>query len=331
MPREEAGVPTVIKSKIMISTLKSALFISYCSRKKVLALWAVMDIGTNSSRLLVADCEQKTGKIKAVKRALQITRIGAGMNEENRLISLEAMTRTVQALMGFSLVIKQYPVKKVFLLATQAVREADNQEELVEKIKTSLGWNLQIISGEEEARLSYLGAVQGLVTKGVPVVIDIGGGSTEFILQGEKQDFQIRSFPLGALRVWENPLADEKIQELLQKGLQKISFPSSISLVGVGGTVTTVAALKLALVNYDAEKVQGLKLTISEIKAFYEKLKVMQPGERLRVPGITPGREDIIVSGLQILINLMSCCGKKEIIVSEQDLLYGVICAKGLN
>jgi exopolyphosphatase/guanosine-5'-triphosphate,3'-diphosphate pyrophosphatase len=294
-------------------------------------LWAVMDIGTNSSRLLVADCEQKTGKIKAVKRALRITRIGAGMNEENRLISWEAMTRTVRALVDFSLLIKQYPVKRTFLLATQAVREADNQEELRDKIKTSLDWNLRIISGEEEARLSYLGAVQGLVTEGVPVVLDIGGGSTEFILQGEKQDFQIISLPLGALRLWENPLVDEKIQELLQKELQKISFPPLISLIGVGGTITTAAALKLALVEYDAEKVQGLKLSITEIKAFYEKLKVMSPKERLQAPGITAGREDIIVSGLQILINLMSCCGQKKIIVSEQDLLYGVICAKGLN
>jgi exopolyphosphatase/guanosine-5'-triphosphate,3'-diphosphate pyrophosphatase len=302
-----------------------------CPGKKVSVLWAVMDIGTNSCRLLVANYDRETGKIKAVKRALRVTRIGAGMNKENRLISSEALARTLQALEGFSLLLKQYPLKKVFLLATQAVREAENQEELRGIIKTSLGWNLRIISGEEEARLSYLGAVQGVEMKGVPAVIDIGGGSTEFVLAGEKQDLQIRSLPLGALRLWENPLVDEKVQLLLHQELPKISFPPAFSLVGVGGTITTTAALKLALVHYDAVKVQGLKLSISEIKSFYERLKAMKPKERLQVPGITLGREDIIVPGLQILLNLLSYCGQKEIIVSEQDLLYGVIYAQGLN
>lgn len=294
-------------------------------------LWAVMDIGTNSSRLLVADYEKETGRIITVERALQTTRIGAGMNESNRVISPEAIKRTLQALAGFSSLIKQYQVEKLYLLATQAVREACNQAELSGKIKTSLGWELRIISGEEEARLSYLGAVQGLAAEDVPVVIDIGGGSTEFIWRENKQKFQVLSLPLGALRLWENSLSDEKILALLEKGLQKFSLPAAVSLVGVGGTVTTTAAVRLALASYDAKKVQGLKLSKSEIKSLYDKLKGMQPRERLQVPGITLGREDIIIPGLQILINIMTYWGKTQITVSDQDLLYGVIFANGLD
>lgn len=284
-----------------------------------------MDIGTNSSRLLIADYEIKTGKIRTVKRALRITRIGEGMNEKNRLMSSPAMQRTLQALAEFSLIIKQYPVKKVCLLATQAVREADNQVELREKIKVGLGWDLRIISGEEEACLSYLGAVQGLKLRGIPVVIDIGGGSTEFIFGEEKQNFRVLSLALGALRLWENPLPDEKIQDLLSRRLSTFSLPRNISLVGVGGTVTTVAAVQLMLENYEAEKVQGLKLSLAGITDLYEKLKVMPTMERLQVPGITLGREDIIVPGLQILINIMNYGGETQIMVSDQDLLYGVI------
>ena len=293
----------------------------------VLALWAVMDIGTNSSRLLLAEYNRKSGKLQTVRRELRTTRIGFGMKNGNSYLSPEAINRTLQALADFSAVLKNYPVEKVVLLATQAVRGARNQGEFVEKIKVRLGWDLQIISGEEEARLSYLGAMQGLTVTGVPVVIDIGGGSTEVIGKEEngQETYQVHSLPLGALYLWENPLSEEKIQRSLAEGLADFSWPGEVSLVGVGGTVTTVAAVQLGLVHYAAEKVQGLKLSLTELRALYEKLKEMPPKARLQVAGITSGREDIIVAGMQILISIMAYWQVQQITVSDQDLLQGAI------
>lgn len=288
-------------------------------------MWAVMDIGTNSSRLLIADDGGEAGQLRVVERALQITRIGEGMTEQNRKISFEAMERTLRTLENYAQIIARYPVEKVRLIATQAVREADNKEELVEKVKARLGWQLEIVPGEYEARLSYLGAVQGVKIEGVPLVIDIGGGSTEFMVKTEKGEFQVCSLPLGALRLMENPICDEKVQEALDKGLQNFTIPSETKLMGVGGTATTTAAVKLALVHYAADQVQGLKLDFTEIIAIHQSLKSKKPAERLKVPGITPGREDIIIPGLQILLSIMRFFRRRDLIVSDQDLLHGLI------
>lgn len=293
-------------------------------------MWAVMDIGTNSSRLLIAEYNCESRRIKPIKRVLRTTRIGLGMKAGKRSINPEAITRTLQALQEFASIIKQYPVKKLSLMATQAVREACNQEELATRIKAERGWDLQIISGEQEAIFSYVGALVGLETEslGASLVMDIGGGSTEFIINvaGKGNDsYQMQSIPLGALRLWENPCTNEQIQSLLAEELQGFILPESFSIVGVGGTVTTVAAVKLGLVNYDAERIQGFKLSLSEITALYHQLKDMQPEERLHVPGITKGREDIIIYGLQILINIMDYWKIAQITVSDHDLLYGVI------
>ncbi len=298
-------------------------------------MWAVMDIGTNSTRLLMADYFQETGCMRSVKRSLKITRIGEGMNEKNRIISRAAIERTIVALEGFAKIIAVYPVEKIRLVATQAVREAANQDELEERIKERLGWTLEVISGDEEARLSYCGAVQGLRAVRSPLVVDIGGGSTEFLVAkvtGEERDkdskLQARSLPIGALRLFENRLSDAELQSILAKGLAGFLVHSEAALVVVGGTATTLAAVKLGLVSYEAEKVQGLTLPLAEIKEIYQRLQAMRAAERLQVAGVTPGREDIIIPGLQILLAVMSFFGKTDLTVSDQDLLQGVILAE---
>jgi exopolyphosphatase/guanosine-5'-triphosphate,3'-diphosphate pyrophosphatase len=307
-------------------------------------MWAVMDIGTNSTRLLVAEYDKQTGQLQVLKRALKITRIGEGMSADNRTMSSRAIERTIRALEGFAEMIAAYsPVDRVRLVATQAVREAVNQDELVKKIKERLGWVLEVIPGEEEAKLSYQGAVQGLKTASPSLVVDIGGGSTEFLLGGERYPeeekqaelygriklgegrLQVCSLPLGALRLLENPVSNTEIAKFLVKGLKNFFLPMELSLVAVGGTATTLAAVKLGLVSYDAEKVQGLTLELSEIKHIYEQLQALQPIERLQVPGITPGREDIIIPGLQILLCIMGFLQSTSVTISDQDLLQGLI------
>ena len=288
-------------------------------------MWAVMDIGTNSCRLLLADCEEKTQRIQVFEKALIITRIGEGMNTANRFISSVAMERTIQALKKFSDIIGSYHIENVRIVATQAVREALNKEELVNKIGIMFGWQLEIIQGKYEAELSYLGATYELKSSVPPLIIDIGGGSTEFIYKGKKQDVYVMSLPFGALRILENPINDEEMIELLTKGLGDASKFRDAPLVAVGGTVTTIAAVKLELVNYDANKVQGLKINIKEIMNIFKALSSIKPNERLEIPGITGGREDIIISGMQILINIMKYLKRNELIISDYDLLQGLI------
>lgn len=298
---------------------------------------AVMDIGTNSTRLLLADYDGTTGQLHPLKRGLKITRIGEGMHEKNRVMSQLAMGRTIAALEDFAGIITAYPVEKIRLVATQAVREAANQAELKERIKERLGWTLEVISGAEEAKLSYRGAVQGLKAVRSPLVVDIGGGSTEFLVaqddgaQGSNaamekdRRLQARSLPLGALRLLEHPLSDTALQRILAQGLASFLISSEAPLVVVGGTATTLAAVKLGLLSYDAEKVQGLTISFTTLQEIVQRLEAMEPSERLKVPGITSGREDIIVPGLQILRAVMTYFGRAELTVSDQDLLHGLI------
>jgi exopolyphosphatase/guanosine-5'-triphosphate,3'-diphosphate pyrophosphatase len=293
--------------------------------RRCIEMWVTMDIGTNSCRLLIAEYDEVSGDVKVFERAIGITRIGEGMNNHNKVISGNSMERTLSALEAFSRIIGKYSVDRLRIVGTQAVREADNKEELVKEIKTRLGWELEIIPGDYEARLSYQGAVRGIKEEGVPVVIDIGGGSTEFIYAKNKREVQAISLPLGALRLLENTQSDKEILEKLDNGLKKFEIPEGAFLVAVGGTATTLGAVKLELGNYDAEKVQGLKISISEIMDTYKSLDSRTDAERLEIPGISPGREDIIIPGLRILINIMTLFNMKVMTISDHDLLFGLI------
>lgn len=287
-------------------------------------IWASMDIGTNSCRLLLAQ-EDSCGGIKVLRRMLRTTRIGQGINQDMRLINEKAKERTLQALGEFAQTISAYPEAKIRLIATQAVRMAENSAELVREIWDKLGWELEIVSGQREALLSYLGALNGLSRLNRPLVVDIGGGSTEFIAKTNEGAVAAISLPLGALRLLESPLNRCEISEFINTGLNGMPFDKNDNLVGVGGTCTTAAAAFLGLYEYDALKVQGCKLTLSAVEELYNKLKNFSPAERLAVPGIFPGREDIIVYGLEILLAVMDYFGSTEITVSDQDLLYGLI------
>lgn len=304
-----------------------------------LEMWAVMDIGTNSCRLLMARLGAG-GKVETVCRLLRTTRIGAGMNQENKSIHAGALARTMEALAEFSREIKRIPIPaEVILVGTQAVREAENRQRVIDTIKAVLGWQLEVLSGEREAWLSYLGAVQELPEKD-PLVIDIGGGSTELVRRREEGGLQVVSLPLGALRLYEKPQSHIEISAFLARAIGAKHGSAwtgnkrhdwndpGVPLVGVGGTCTTAAAVKLALQAYDPDLVQGYRMTAEDIRCIYQKLESLRAEERLKVAGIFPGREDIILPGLQILLNIMTFLAKTEITISDHDLLYGLIYEK---
>lgn len=289
-------------------------------------MYAAMDIGTNSCRLLLASVNT-LGEIKIEEQHLRTTRIGAGMGTE-RLLKPDAIERTLSALEEFAEIIGRYRVQQLVLVATQAVRSAENQNRLVQAVKDRLNWDLQIISGEREAWLSYWGATSDLKEKPNPLVIDIGGGSTEFIGLNSEKQVSVLSIPLGALKLLENPLSDKELARVVTEALQVFKSKEdspSYTLVGVGGTCTTLAAVDLGLREYDREKVQGHRIDGSRIKDIYEMLAALTVPERLKLAGIYPGREDLIIPGLQILLAIVKYFNSNSVLISDRDLLWALV------
>jgi exopolyphosphatase/guanosine-5'-triphosphate,3'-diphosphate pyrophosphatase len=294
---------------------------------------AAMDIGTNSTRLLIATPE------KIIHQETTITRIGEGL-KEHQLIQDEPLARTIRVLKKYKETLVNYGLDNPgshFLVATSAMRDALNKDEVVAKIKTETGFRVEIISGEREAELSYLGATGDF--PGRNIVIDIGGGSTEVIFQEKNLDdnsqlpnFQsgrtvFTSTNLGGVRLKEDPglCKKEKIVELFAERIPSNKNFQDSRLIGVGGTITTIAAVKLALDEYQWEKIHGLKMNLDEIKSIHEKLKALPLDERKKVPGLQPERADIIIYGTKILITFMEEYDFREITASDKDLLFALI------
>ncbi len=290
-------------------------------------MWAAMDIGTNSCRLLIAN-PTRSGKLNTVVKLLRTTRIGQGLCPQENFLRQEAMDRTLEALREYDSVIRKYPVAEIQLIATQAVREAENGNSLVGVIKERFGWELQIVSGRREAWLSYLGASGGLTEADNPLIVDIGGGSTELIVMDRANRLKAVSIPLGALKLYEKPLADKELKRLFADKIKDFPQDPGIRIVGVGGTCTSIAAILLALKVYDAQKVQGFTMSADDIRNVYRKLINLQPLERLTIAGVYPGREDIITEGIRILLTILAIFRKKDILVSDQDLLQGLMYEK---
>lgn len=280
---------------------------------------AAMDIGTNSTRLLIGTPE------KIIHQETTITRIGEGL-KEHQLIQDEPLARTIRVLKKYKETLVNYGLDNPgshFLVATSAMRDALNKDEVVAKIKAETGFQVEIISGEREAELSYLGATGDF--PGRNIVIDIGGGSTEVIFQEEKTVFT--STNLGGVRLKEDPelCKKEKISELFAEKIPSNKNFQDSRLIGVGGTITTIAAVKLALIEYQWEKIHGLKMTLDEIKSIHEKLKALPLDERKKVPGLQPERADIIIYGTKILITFMEEYDFREITASDKDLLFALV------
>ncbi len=282
---------------------------------------AAMDIGTNSTRLLIATPE------KIIHQETNITRIGEGLKEHN-LIQDIPLSRTIKVLKKYKEKISEYKIEggDYFLVATSAMRDAVNSKEVVERIKNETGLNVEVITGEREAELSYLGATGDFPGKNV--VIDIGGGSSEVIFEDDPtHKLTYTSTNLGGVRLKENLelQQEEKIKELFAEKIPSIQKLKRTSLIGVGGTITTIASIKLGMTEYQWEKVHGLTLKLDEIKEIHNKLEKLSLEERKKVPGLQPERADIIVYGTKILITFMEEYGYDKIITSDKDLLFALI------
>jgi exopolyphosphatase/guanosine-5'-triphosphate,3'-diphosphate pyrophosphatase len=282
---------------------------------------AVIDIGTNSTRLLIADVENQSG-VRALHTALVTTRLGEGIGQA-RLLS-PAIDRTLAAVEDYLTIISRWQVERIIAVATSAVRDAVNREDFLTVAHRRTGLQVKILSGEEEAGYSYRGVLSGLaVNRRRTVVMDLGGGSTEFTwLRGGR--ICCRSVGVGAVRVTEGSFSDDWILSLLSCVLDEVREVSPMILIGVGGTVTTIAAMAMSLKVYDPVMIHGFTLTAGQVEDVLALLMTTPLEERRRLPGVQPEPADIIVAGVRIVQLVMQNLGLTDLKVSEADIMYGL-------
>ncbi|MGI6488228.1 MAG: Ppx/GppA family phosphatase [Syntrophomonadaceae bacterium] len=280
---------------------------------------AAVDVGTNSCRLLIA--EAIGGKLSTILKETVTTRLGEGQQDSGWLRP-SAINRTLDCLLDFQALIKAHRVSAYRIIATSAVREAANREDF-QAIIEEAGIKLDIVDGKEEALLSHLGVERSLQFSQPPLVIDVGGGSTEFICPGDP--FTVKTLPVGAVKATEGDWSAGEIWSKLREGLALREEIRDHPMVMVGGTPTTLVAIKESLAEYDAEMVHGHILTRPEVEDLYAMLDGMPLNLRRRLPGLQPERADIVVKGTLIILLIMEGLQKKEITVSESDLLEGII------
>ncbi len=298
---------------------------------------AAIDIGTNSTRLLVA---HKRGDCwKPLCRGLRITRLGEGLSRTGRL-SPEAMGRTVSAVVEFMHRAQACGAEFLEIAATFAARQAENGEQLQQRLAAQ-GLGVRVLTGEEEAALSFRGVVTALSPRnpGPILVVDVGGGSTELIRGCDARLEDWFSLPVGAVTLAErlpapNGVLSPELQQKMSREVERVlemgmtaawDEPARSSVVGVGGTATSLVAICLELDSYDPEKVHGFSLTLEELQSLRQKLAVLTDQQRCQVPGLQPERADIIVPGAVIIERLLQRLGGRELMVSEGDLLLGLL------
>jgi len=290
---------------------------------------AAGDIGTNSTRLLVADVVG--GRVEALDRRVVVTGLGAGVDHAGRL-SEAGIARTLEVLASYRAALQRAGVAAFRMVATAAVRAAGDREEFLDRAEAALGARPEVIGGEEEAVLGFEGAIGG-ITAGTPfLVIDVGGGSTEFVFGGGAPEV-VASIDLGSRRVTErflphHPCRPGELAEARRAaaaaftGVVLPGLPSTV--VGVGGTFTSQAALHLGLKVYDSARVHGTVVTQVALDSLAERLATMSLEEIAGLPSLDPARAPVLLGGAVVTAEALRCSGRPEVVVSEADLLDGI-------
>jgi exopolyphosphatase/guanosine-5'-triphosphate,3'-diphosphate pyrophosphatase len=290
---------------------------------------AAVDLGTNSTRLLVADVEGE--RLEELARELTITRLGEGVDERRRLLPVP-IARVRNCLAEYRRTVEELGASRTLAIATSAVRDAENGEAFLGEIEWSYGFVTRLLDGGEEAALMYRGVAAGRPPLDGTLIVDIGGGSTELVLGSNGTVGASTSLDVGCVRVTERFLASDppSPSELAAAAayVRSLLPPyEARAAIGVAGTVTTLATLDLGLAEYDPERTHGHRLPLASVERELERLAAMTLAERLRVPGIEPGRAPVIVAGIVVLREVMSAYGFDEIEVSERDILHGAALA----
>ena len=303
---------------------------------------AAIDCGTNSIRLLIADVNPESGNVLDIDRRMEIVRLGQGMDSTGEF-AVDELERTFAACDSYADVIASNNVDRVRFVATSASRDARNRDTFIAGVKSRLGVEPDVISGDEEARLSFAGATNGLVGAAAPyLVVDIGGGSTEFVL-GVTSPQAARSVNIGCVRMTERHFRNDPpsqseidaaiadIDAAIELAGETVPLGEAKTLVGLAGSVTTVAAIALELTEYDPERIHGARLSADTIGAVSDRLLGLSRDERAQIHVMHPGRVDVINAGALVLRRIVHLTGLPDVLVSEHDILDGIALALAAN
>ncbi|TSB25814.1 Ppx/GppA phosphatase family protein [Streptomyces benahoarensis] len=304
---------------------------------------AAVDCGTNSIRLLVADVDPATGELTELDRRMQIVRLGQGVDRTGRLAP-EALERTFAACREYAAVIAELGAERTRFVATSASRDAENRDDFVRGVVDILGVEPEVITGDQEAEFSFTGATRELTGRAdlarPYLVVDIGGGSTEFVL-GDGTVRAARSVDIGCVRMTErhlmrdgeisDPPSPDRIAAIradaaaaLDEAEAAVPLREAATLVGLAGSVTTVAAIALGLDHYDSTAVHHARVSRARVAEITDRLVTSTHAERAAIPVIHPGRVDVIAAGALVLLAIMDRTGAEEVVVSEHDILDGI-------
>lgn len=310
---------------------------------------AAIDCGTNSLRLLVAEVDPVRGQMKDLHRQMEIVRLGQGVDATGRLAP-EALDRTLGVLARYARTIAELDAGTIRMVATSAIRDASNAEEFSVAVRRILGVSLDVVTGQEEARLSFTGATaelgsmpqarseaSGAVPEPPFLVVDIGGGSTEFVLgQPAADGIAAISVDIGSVRLTERHLRDDPptagqigaaaadIDAALDAVAVAVPVSQARTLVGLAGSVTTLAAVALGLTTYDSARIHHARLSARRVREVATRLLGTGHAERAAISVIHPGRVDVIGAGALILDETMRRFGFGDVLVSEHDILDGI-------
>jgi exopolyphosphatase/guanosine-5'-triphosphate,3'-diphosphate pyrophosphatase len=298
---------------------------------------AAIDCGTNSIRLLIADVDPVVGTARDVVREMLIVRLGEGVDATGAFAPA-ALQRTFAACRTYAETLADAGSPPLRFVATSASRDVSNRAQFVAGVRDILGVAPEVISGQEEADLSFLGATVGL-PDGVAapyLVVDIGGGSTEFVL-GTRTPTHRTSVDIGCVRMTERHLASDPptpdqvratiadIDTAIERAGRAVPLDAAATLVGLAGSVTTVAALALGLPRYDATRTHHSRIPRAEVRRVSDALLAMPRAQRAALPVMHPGRVDVIGAGALVLRRIMEATGAAEVLVSEHDILDGAV------
>lgn len=294
---------------------------------------AVIDCGTNSIRLLIA--EISGSNFKEVIRTMEIVRLGQGV-DENKAFHPDAIARTLTAVKSFKEIINKNKVDKIRFCATSATRDAMNRNLFIDGVRDILNVQVEVIPGEEEAALSFTGATYQLEQGSGPfLVVDIGGGSTEFVY-GDKKVISAKSVNIGCVRMSERHLLSQPpamdqiaraivdIDIAITQAAVSVPINSAKSLIAVAGTATTVAAAALNLSKYDRDLIHLSKISADKVHKVAQMFQSMNKSEISALPYMHEGRVDVITAGSLVLSRVMAATGAAEFVASESDILDGM-------
>ena len=297
---------------------------------------AGVDIGTLTCRLLIADLPTG-GKLIEVRSERRILRLGEGVDQTKQL-SVTAMDRVLQCLREWRKIIDASHVDAAVAVATSAVRDAENRDEFLDRVKREAGFEVELISGEEEARRTLLGIRSGLPVGVTDVLaLDIGGGSTEFILDRPGQNPLVRSIDIGVVRLCErllhhDPPTDEEVRqarEWVARGTKAavagMGNYHTATFVGTAGTITSLAAMAQKLPAYEPTRIHNYQLQLSTIQEIEQTLLSRNKADRVGLPGLEKGREEVTAAGAIIIRAIMETLGMSSLLVSDLGLREGVL------